>query len=154
MERRPANTAIFGRRVVAALIDIVLWTGILVLAALRFGTRSVGPGGVGIAFVGTPFLVYVLCAFAYFILFEWLGGATLGKLALGLRVAGPNGQPISLPQSLLRNLLRAVDGLPYLVPYALGLVVVSASPKKQRLGDIVAHTHVIKRAGATVAERS
>src|SRR5207249_2585575 len=44
--------------------------------------------------------------------------------------------------SVLRNLLRLIDFLPAF--YALGVVVMIADPRSRRLGDLVAHTMVVK----------
>ncbi len=68
-------------------------------------------------------------------------GATLGKMALGLRVVRVDGAPISWSESVIRNLLRIVDCLVF---YILGAILIWTSPLKQRLGDKVAHTVVVK----------
>jgi hypothetical protein len=62
-----------------------------------------------------------------------------------IRVVGTEGQPISGSQAVLRNVLRAVDGLPSLgVPfYLVGLVVSSLGERFQRLGDWAAGTMVV-----------
>src|SRR5437016_2857876 len=64
-------------------------------------------------------------------------GATLGKLAFGLRVVKTDGTPITWSGSLIRNLLRLVDGLLY---YLVGAMLIWTSPLKQGLGDRVAKT--------------
>lgn len=53
---------------------------------------------------------------AYFVLMETqMGGQTLGKKLLGLRVVGPGGAPLDVQTSLKRNLYVAVN-----VVYCLG----------------------------------
>ena len=79
---------------------------------------------------------------AYLIVMEATQGATLGKMALGLRVVKTDGSPISWSESLIRNLLRIVDGL---FGYLVGAILIWNSPLKQRLGDRVAHTVVVRR---------
>ena len=69
-------------------------------------------------------------------------GATLGKMALGLRVVKTDGSPITWTDSIIRNLLRIIDGL---FIYLVGAIFVWTSPLKQRLGDRAAHTVVVKR---------
>ena len=68
-------------------------------------------------------------------------GATPGKRMLGLRVVRESGAPISFGQSLLRNLMRAADILPF--AYGFGLVSCMFTKKFQRLGDLVAGTLVV-----------
>jgi uncharacterized RDD family membrane protein YckC len=68
-------------------------------------------------------------------------GATPGKRMLGLRVVRESGAPISFGQSLLRNLLRAADMMPF--AYGFGVVSCLFTRKFQRLGDLAAGTLVI-----------
>ena len=80
----------------------------------------------------------------YFIVLEATQGATLGKMALGLRVVRTDGSPISWTESIIRNLLRIIDGL---FIYLVGAIFIWTSPLKQRLGDRAARTVVIRRRG-------
>jgi len=68
-------------------------------------------------------------------------GRTPGKLALGLRVVRADGSPVGIAESLVRNLLRAVE-----VPlgYAPGVLAIALGPRRQRLGDLVAGTLVVR----------
>ena len=83
-----------------------------------------------------------LLAIAYFIVMEATQGATVGKMALGLRVVKMDGSPISWSESVIRNLLRIIDGL---FVYLVGAILIWTSPLKQRLGDRVANTVVIRK---------
>jgi hypothetical protein len=79
----------------------------------------------------------------YYIICEMVtGGTSPGKRALGLRVIRDNGLPIGFSQSLLRNLVRIVDFLPWC--YGVGLVAVFVSRRSQRLGDLAAGTLVVR----------
>jgi len=86
----------------------------------------------------------LLCAlvfFGYYVSCETLMGATLGKLALGLRVVDENGDPISWGAAFVRNLMRILDGLFF---YLVGAIAIWSSPARQRLGDRAAHTYVVR----------
>lgn len=72
-----ALSAVVGRRLVAALVDVLLWAIILVLAALRFGRHAAGPSGTNLSLTGRPFLIYLGSLFAYYFFFEWLWSRTL-----------------------------------------------------------------------------
>ena len=85
-----------------------------------------------------------ILAILYFIVLEATQGATLGKMALGLRVVKTDGSPISWTESIIRNLLRIIDGL---FVYLVGAIFVWTSPLKQRLGDRAANTVVVRRRG-------
>ena len=102
-------------------------------------------GLIGFIFRNSPGLgggVIGLLAIVYYIVMEATQGATLGKMALGLRVVKVDGSPISWSESVVRNLLRIIDSL---FVYLVGAILVWTSPRKQRLGDRVAHTVVIRR---------
>lgn len=144
MDDQHTTSAVAGRRIAAALVDITLWAVILTLAALRFGSYGAGPNGVNISLTGSPFLVYVLLLLGYYTLCEWLWSRTLGKHVVGLLTVGPAGGRITFVQSLVRNVLRCIDGFPYFIPYLLGFVVLTVNPRKQRLGDLVARTYVTR----------
>lgn len=87
----------------------------------------------------------------YFVIFDMLfNGRSPGKRLAGLRVVRVGGQPAGFLASLLRNLLRVVDFLPAL--YTFGCVLVLATSRNQRLGDLAAGTVVIRdRVGAEKA---
>lgn len=87
-------------------------------------------------------LVVTVIAIAYTFGLEATQGATLGKRILGLRVVKTDGSPISWSKSIIRNLLRIVDGL---FGYLVGAILIWTSPQRQRLGDRVANTVVVRR---------
>ncbi len=70
-----------------------------------------------------------------------MGGQTPGKRLFGLAVLNDDGTPLRWPGALTRNLLRAVDFLPFL--YAFGLVTMLLNRDFKRLGDLAAGTVVV-----------
>jgi uncharacterized RDD family membrane protein YckC len=98
---------------------------------------------------GLALIVWFSLEWFYPVLFELLpGGATPGKRALGLRVTMDSGLPITPAASLLRNLLRTADFLPF--AYGLGLATVLMRGDFKRLGDIAAGTIVVHVQRATL----
>lgn len=74
---------------------------------------------------------------------EWFWrGQTIGKRLLRLRVMDAQGLRLHPSQIVIRNLLRFVDALPAF--YLLGGIVCLFSPRAQRLGDLAAHTIVVR----------
>lgn len=119
-------------RILAALIDIVILYIIeFILIAI---THNSALGG---------FLAFII-SIGYLIVMEGQRGATLGKMALGLRVVKMDGTPITMNESVIRNLLRIVDAVPFFIPYLLGIIFIGNSPLKQRFGDRIAKTMVIR----------
>jgi uncharacterized RDD family membrane protein YckC len=133
-----------GNRGFAALVDFIVATLIFIGALFVFttiaaviGLQNAGP------FFGIALLLTFAVAWAYFILFEWLGnGQTLGKRMFGLRVIADDGAPAGFTAVLVRNLVRVVDFLPGF--YGLGLLAIVVSSRSQRLGDLAAGTFVVR----------
>lgn len=120
-----------GMRFLALLIDGIIVGAVsgLLAAVLRDSPGLYG-GLIGVL------------AVAYYIVMEATQGATVGKMALGLRVVKMDGSPISWSESVIRNLLRIIDGL---FGYLVGAILIWTSPLKQRLGDRLANTVVIRK---------
>jgi len=94
-------------------------------------------------FISDPLcLAFLLFMFLFYVILEGTTGATLGKWIVGLRVIGAYSGKISLSKSLLRNILRLIDGLPAF--NIIGIIFIINSPEKARFGDKVAGTRVIK----------
>ena len=94
-------------------------------------------------FLGIFLVIQLLIESSYFVFCEMTtGGRSLGKALIGLRVVRDGGFPISLRESLVRNLLRIVDVLPWY--YTVGLVSVVLSRDGKRLGDFAAGTIVVR----------
>lgn len=87
-------------------------------------------------------LVFLFIIFAYLILMEAYVGWTVGKRIMGMMVVDGRGNKIGLSKSIVRNLLRLVDGLPAF--NILGIILITTSPKDQRFGDRIAKTYVNK----------
>lgn len=80
-----------------------------------------------------------LVAAAYFILPELLVGATPGKIITATRVVQDDGRRVNLGGSLLRTLFRVIDNNPF------GFLCIFLGPRKQRIGDVVGGTLVIRQ---------
>jgi uncharacterized RDD family membrane protein YckC len=53
-----------------------------------------------------------------------------------------DGSKCTFDAALIRNILRIIDAL--LIIYIVGIVLIAVTPMKQRLGDIVSNTLVVK----------
>lgn len=93
---------------------------------------------------GLSFLVLFVGEWLYPVAFELHHrGATPGKHLLGIRVLHDDGTPVGLSASLIRNLLRFADFLPF--AYAFGLVTMLIQKDFKRIGDLAAGTVVVYR---------
>ncbi len=70
---------------------------------------------------------------------EYFMGQTIGKRLMRLRVVQTDGGRLTLANALIRNLVRVIDEDFLFV----GLPLMLWSPRRQRLGDMAAHTIVV-----------
>jgi uncharacterized RDD family membrane protein YckC len=96
-------------------------------------------------FFSALILIDVIIAFLYFTLLKGHYGQTVGKMAVKIKVVREaDGAPIDYSEVAVRTILRFLDLIPFIIPYLLGALLIWTSDKKQRLGDRVAHTVVLK----------
>ena len=136
-------------RAIALGIDALVWLAAVVLLGVLYSGISSSNGLFWIKISGPPLLMATVLWLAYMSLMEARYGGSVGKRARGLRVVMEDGEPVSLEAALIRNLMRFLDALPYVVPYLVGAVVASNSPLMQRFGDRVAETIVVVSAPAS-----
>jgi uncharacterized RDD family membrane protein YckC len=163
-EPRPGSESdVLGRRIAATVLDtvvvfVVYYTGLLGIA----GALSSGFGpplqifnylfwfvlnvlGLTplVALHGQSwiwFLSALLTWSVYAAVFETVRGQTIGKAIAGVQVIRTDGSQVGPLSAIARNLLRIVDGLLY---YFVGLMLLSLSADRQRLGDRLGDTLVV-----------
>jgi uncharacterized RDD family membrane protein YckC len=86
-------------------------------------------------------LFYFLVYLAYFTYLEGSRGQTLGKMVTKIKVVREDGGKIDMNQAFVRNILRIIDGL---FVYLVGAILIWRSDQKQRLGDRIGKTLVVK----------
>ena len=130
-------------RAAAWLIDVLVMGAIITVISCLVGQlMSSVPGLRELSSAFVLILVFVV-QWGYGTLLEWrFRGQTLGKRALRVRVLDAKGLRISFAQAAVRNLLRAVDSLPF--TYLVGGISVLLDPKRRRLGDLAAATVVVQ----------
>lgn len=137
-------------RAAAWILDTSIRGVLLAISAAGlgfFGSLSDAVFGAAGAGYGQGLFLVLLFAvtWLYFVFFEMvMRGSSPGKRAFGLRVLSQDGLPITLRQSVLRNLGRAADVL--VAPGAIvpvGGLVIALDPRSRRLGDLLAGTIVV-----------
>lgn len=136
------------RKIIAFLIDIIfsfILSAILLIGIVTIHLVSNG-GEYNTEMLAIVWIILsIIITFFYFVLFE-KKGQTIGMKLTRIKVVTEKGQkPISLYQSIMRNILLIVDLIPFPLPGLLAVIFSSKSPKKQRIGDMVAETVVIKK---------
>lgn len=138
-DAKPLRMPSLALRVASGMLDALP----LVLGPMMFGIRRVAtgidpqspPDTVDELLVYGGIFAYIL----YTTLTEVFLGRTPGKMLCGLIIVSRDGTPSSPRQRLIRNILRLLDI--YIIP----LLIVAATPLRQRLGDLVAGTVVVEQ---------
>ncbi len=155
------NYAGFGQRLIAVIIDVIIigvvqsFVFVPILAAVGFGFASgaenmdlsdpdqaAGLVGTIMAAAGGAWLLATVIQVLYFTFMESSKmQATVGKLALGLKVTDLEGNKLDFTKALIRNLSRIISGMIMLIGY----IIAAFTEKKQALHDIIAGTLVLKK---------
>lgn len=144
------DLASLGERLVAWLIDALIFLAYFIATSffLNFGSldRFIGRNPWLSFFVAVPFIFYNLVCDI------WLNGQTIGKKVMKIKVISLNGTQASFSQYLLRWVFRLVDI--FITNGLVAFICVAMSQKKQRLGDMVAGTTVIKTEPRTAFQQT
>lgn len=129
-----------GARLAAAAIDYLLLCAID-LAVVYFTLRIAGlPMSEWTALPPVPLLAFLLILqLAYFCAFTALGGQTIGKMAMRIRVVNADNGPIDAALALRRTLVGNVSA----ALLGLGFLPAFFDPDRRTLHDRVARTRVI-----------
>jgi uncharacterized RDD family membrane protein YckC len=164
-------TAVMGRRIVAHLIDSVIYIGAFVGAFAAFaqegGSRAATRDRFRVDWVDDRVFVelgdrlYFLesqdfwiaiaiglgVSLFFMVVLDGLRGVTLGKSLTGIRTVNAEGEPPGLLRALGRTVLWVVDEFPtgFVLPLVGGVTAFSSTGHR-RVGDMVGGTYVIKRA--------
>ncbi|TKC07604.1 RDD family protein [Pedobacter frigoris] len=138
-----------GERIAARLIDLACFIGLYILfVLLALLTNTISSGD--IAFI-VVISLYVASYIFYNLICEvFMNGQCIGKRLMKIRVVSLDGGQASIGQYFIRWVFRLVDFL--LTAQIGGLICIALSEKKQRIGDIVAGTTVIKTVPRTTSE--
>lgn len=131
-----------GPRAIAVIIDSLMF--VVLACCLLFIWAVAASDGDFEATGGAAWLidfVILVIYVGYFTILEGTSGATLGKRLLNLKVVKIDGTPVEMREALIRNVLRIIDGFFW---YLVGAIIIWTSPNKQRLGDMVAKTIVVR----------
>src|SRR3954463_14343991 len=132
-----------GRRILATIVDLIIFSVFYWVVAMLFGGTSVEGGTIAFSLGSMGSLVYLVGVFAYYLLLEGYLGQTVGKMLLGIEVVREdNGEVPGLGAAALRTLLRIIDGIFF---YAVAFVSVLATQKNRRLGDMAANPLVVRK---------
>jgi len=139
-----------GIRGVAMGIDAVVWFVLFLVSGLLIGAITgdlqTSGGSMNADLGGTIALVSLVLwlglSIGYHVLLEWWFGKTIGKALVNIEATDTDGSSLSLRSSIVRNVLRLVDFLPFL--YLVGIASLLVSDQSKRIGDRLANTTVVR----------
>ena len=144
----------FWIRFVAFFIDAII-VGVVcapfaMFSMRRFVTEMMNSGNRGpdpetiVAFMSGMFMLKIFTVAIGWIYEAWMTSserqATVGKIAVGLKVTDLNGQRISFARATGRHFAKILSAMILLIGY----IMVAFMPRKQGLHDLLANTIVVK----------
>ena len=124
----------FMKRFVANLIDFILVALSGWAIGLIFGVNIFKESW------GVKWFNNILTMIYFIVMEAGKNNATIGKQIVGIKVVTTNGAPITLQDSLVRNLCKILSAALLMI----GFIMVAFSVKKQGLHDMIAGTLVIE----------
>ena len=159
MDAPPVTYAGFWKRFLAYIIDAIVLSIVSMILVIPFfimagigamGSDSDYGNGAGVAMMMAMLGGYILIAILLVMVAGWLyyalmessaKGATLGKMALGIKVTDMNGNRISFGRATGRYFGKIISGL---IIY-IGYIMAGFTQQKQALHDIMAGCLVINK---------
>lgn len=130
----------FWRRAAAIIIDGLVVGIPLAIVFAPFGGNNINGGG----YTGFG-LLRALIYLAYFALMESSSyQATVGKMALGIKVTDIDGNKLTLGRALGRNAAKYISALICFI----GFILAAFTQRKQALHDMIASTLVVRKEAA------
>jgi uncharacterized RDD family membrane protein YckC len=131
----------FWIRFVAYLIDSVVLSIAGSIIGAIFGVGLAMSGGGERSLTAGAYLIGVVVAWLYFALMESSErGATLGKMAVGVRVVTEQGQRLSFANATGRYFAKFISA----IILCIGFIMIAFTDRKRGLHDMIAGTLVIK----------
>lgn len=127
------GSSIFFRRWAATWIDMI----ILMMSSAIISV-SIYQESIAVSILPLLFLL------SYYLLLEGLTGFTVGKYLLRIQVVKDDGRPPGFGKSILRTAMRLIETNPFLLGMLPAGLTVLLSKHKQRLGDKVVDTYVLR----------
>lgn len=139
----PRNIASEGDRIVAIIVDSIIVGIFSLVIFIPLAFTGFAFGSFAFLFFGPATLISWLLWLLYFTYFESTTGQTFGKQIMKIKVVDETTmQHLDFGRSFVRNILRIIDWLPFF--YLIGFILIVTNDKKQRLGDMAAHSIVVK----------
>lgn len=132
-----------GRRLAALAIDTIIFIPVFIAMDTAVQTFGILAGEhdyyIKMEFGIIAAIVSIMLWIVYFTIFEGATGQTIGKMLCKIKVVMEDGTPYRIDDACIRNILRMIDII------GVGAISIIRSPKRQRLGDRITETIVVKK---------
>jgi uncharacterized RDD family membrane protein YckC len=135
LAERSESGELLARRGVGACVDFIVLFLFLLIPDVVLGNEL----------YQKTFWVWIGAQALYFVLGEGLLGRSVGKLVMGTVVVDSAGRAPGILRAAVRTVLRIVEVNPFLLCLP-AVVAFAASRRRQRLGDMLARTYVVRAA--------
>ncbi len=136
-----------GERLVAGILDLLIIAGYCIIMNIIFSAGLLGHGN---AWIMIP--LYLPAVFYSLLSETFMNGQSVGKRVMGIKVISINGNQPHFSQYLIRWLFRFIDL--WISGFVLAVIVIAATEKHQRLGDIIAGTTLVKTRPRTTIQQT
>ncbi|MEW7278651.1 RDD family protein [Aquimarina sp. 2201CG1-2-11] len=126
------------KRILAGLIDYVLYFSLLYVSCVLFGEKLPEGGYTGNYLLFSIFGLWI----SIMVVTETLFQSTIGNFVVGLKAVHKTGEKMNFWQPLLRHCFDLIDMWPLGL---VGILTIKFTKDSQRLGDIIAETIVVER---------
>lgn len=142
------NVAGLGERIIARLIDYAIYVAIIILYSWLF--RDITSAPVLWHYTLPQLIFFTFYTFYDLIAEIFFNGQSLGKYIMKIKVVSLDGGRPRIGQYIIRYIFRAVD---FVLTIGIGAIVsVALTEQKQRIGDIVAGTTLVRTKTKLVLE--
>ncbi|MCD6171787.1 MAG: DUF1614 domain-containing protein [Thermoplasmata archaeon] len=122
-----------GERIVAFIIDMLIISCFSLVSALLHFFGS---------FIYSFIISFLAYQFLYFTLLEYLFKTTIGKAFFDMEIRNEQFKKADFMDSFTRNAIRFLDM--FALFYIFSIILIIISPKKQRIGDLIAGTILVR----------
>jgi len=137
------------QRIFATIIDYIILgflslffsAAILASIAPEWATNPIMAPALGLTGIMMTLFLVIILWIPYGTIFEAWKGQTIGKMVLGIVVVKENGASCNFFATVLRNIFRIIDGWFF---YCVGFTFIALTEKRQRIGDRLANTVVVR----------
>jgi uncharacterized RDD family membrane protein YckC len=120
------------------------WAGAWIDLLILFFSLAIPDWALGNARYQETILIWLIAPILYFPILEGIWGRTIGKWVTGTMVVDTSGKSPGILKAALRTIVRLVEANPLAAGGLIAGIAIYMSRNRQRLGDMLAGTYVVR----------